>query len=345
VERLRLAELLTGFSLVADIGMGLSPGEAGRAALVAMELADAAAAADLSDIYYTTLLQHIGCTGYAHEAAAMLGGDEIAVKRAALRTDFGSTRDVLGSYLPHLAPAAGMLTRLRVAGTAALRAGEIVQGYTRSNCEVAARTAERVGLGQGVRNALLHIYEQWDGKGGPGRIGGETVAQPARIAQVSVTAALFHTLGGREAAVEALRRRAGAALDPGLVELVCAQSGRVLGVLDTADALTAAVQAEPEPRVRMSEPGLDSVCRAFGDAVDLKTPLHHGTPPAWPSWLRERGSSSGSMPPRWRRCAARGTSTTSDGPPSPTACGSTPGRCRGLRRSRCGSTPTTPSAS
>src|SRR5437870_5798253 len=39
VEPLRLAELLTGLSLVADIGMGLSPGEAGRAALVAVELA------------------------------------------------------------------------------------------------------------------------------------------------------------------------------------------------------------------------------------------------------------------------------------------------------------------
>ena len=31
MEPLRLAELLTGLSMVADIGMGLSPGEAGRA--------------------------------------------------------------------------------------------------------------------------------------------------------------------------------------------------------------------------------------------------------------------------------------------------------------------------
>jgi hypothetical protein len=151
VEPLRLAELLTGLSLVADIGMGLSPGEAGRATLVAMELAGVAGADEPSDVYYTTLLQHVGCTGYAHEAAVMLGGDEIAVKRAALRTDFGSPRDIFRSYLPHLAPTAGVLTRVRAAGTAAVRAREIVRGYSRSNCEVAAQTAGRIGLGEGVR--------------------------------------------------------------------------------------------------------------------------------------------------------------------------------------------------
>src|ERR1700676_1025839 len=94
-----LAELLAGMSLVADAGMGLEAGEAARAALVAVELAIAVGAPHPSDVYYTTLLQHIGCTAYAHEAAAMLGGDEIAVKSAAIRTDFGDPRDILRSYL------------------------------------------------------------------------------------------------------------------------------------------------------------------------------------------------------------------------------------------------------
>jgi HD-GYP domain-containing protein (c-di-GMP phosphodiesterase class II) len=241
-----------------------------------MELSEMAGADDPADVYYTTLLQHVGCTGYAHEAAVMLGGDEIAVKRAAVHTDFGSARDIVHSYLPHLAPTAGVLTRLRVAGIAAVRAREIVQGYSRSNCEVAAQTAERIGLGEGVRAALLDVYEQWNGKGGPRGIGGDAIAQPTRIAQVAVTASLFHTVGGREAAIEAVRHRAGASLDPALVGLVCAEPGRVLGVLDTADALAAAVKAEPGPLRRVSELGLDRVCRAFGDVVDLKTPLHHG---------------------------------------------------------------------
>ena len=172
-----LAELLSGLSMVADIGMGLEPGEAGRATLVAIELADAVDADSPADVYYTTLLQHVGCTAYAHEAAALLGGDEIAVKRAAVHTDFASPRDVLRNVPSEpraLLPS--LVTRVRAAGTAAVRGREIVQGYSRSNCEVAARTAERVGLSQQVRRALLDVYEQWNGKGGPTGIAGEQIA-------------------------------------------------------------------------------------------------------------------------------------------------------------------------
>jgi hypothetical protein len=75
-ERLRLAELLVGLSRVADIGMGFEPGEAARAAVIAAHLARALDAPEPSDVYYTALLQHVGCTAYAHEAAALLGGDD-----------------------------------------------------------------------------------------------------------------------------------------------------------------------------------------------------------------------------------------------------------------------------
>ena len=276
MELLRLAELLAGLSMVADIGMGLVPGEAGRAALVAVELADAVGAEHPSDVYYATLMQHIGCTGYAYEAARLLGGDEIAVKRAAIRTDFNKPLEVVRHYLPQLAPAAPLTTRIRVASTAALNARDIVQGYSRSNCEVAARTAERLGLGDRVRAALLDIYEQWDGKGGPRRLKDEAIAEPARIAQVAATAAIFHTVGGVDGAVAALRARAGYALDPRLCGIVCRAPARFLAPLIQSDPLAAAVNAEPLPAIQVSAFAIDRVCNAFGDAVDLKTPLHHG---------------------------------------------------------------------
>src|SRR5688500_17879531 len=78
--------------------MGQEPGQAARACLIATELARARNAPDLSSVYYTALLQHIGCTAYSHEAAALLGGDDVAVKAAALRTDFTAPRDVVVSY-------------------------------------------------------------------------------------------------------------------------------------------------------------------------------------------------------------------------------------------------------
>ena len=139
METLCLAELLAGMSVVADIGMGLEQGEAARAALVAVELAIAVGAPDPSDVYYTTLLQHIGCTAYAHEAAALLGGDEIAVKRAAMRTDFGNPGEVLRGYLPSLAPTARLSRRTC---PRALRS----PGVARANRGDASRAARCLGL-------------------------------------------------------------------------------------------------------------------------------------------------------------------------------------------------------
>jgi hypothetical protein len=212
MESLRLAELLAGLSHVADLGMGVQPGEAARATVVAMELADIAGAAQPQDVFYVTLLQHIGCTAFAHEAAAMFDGDEIAVKRAAVRTDFGDVRDIARSYLPHLAPDAGLSGRIRAAGTAMICAKALVAGYSQANCEVASQIASRLGLGDGVQGALLDIYEQWGGGGGPHAIRGEAIAQPARLAQVGAVVSLFASIGGVEAMRDALtRRRAGPA--------------------------------------------------------------------------------------------------------------------------------------
>jgi HD-GYP domain-containing protein (c-di-GMP phosphodiesterase class II)/DNA-binding CsgD family transcriptional regulator len=273
---LRLAELLVGLSGIADVGMGMEQGEAARAALLGVRLAEALGVRERSDVYYVTLLQHIGCTAYAHEAAALLGGDELAVKAAAIRTDFSSASDVLLGYLPRLAPGSGGLTRLRVAVTAATRARPIVAGYSRANCEVAARTAARVGLGPGIERGLLDIYEQWDGKGGPRRIRGDAIAETARIAQVACMAALFDRVGGVTAAASAVSRRAGRALDPSVAAAFCAGAGAMLGELSGTDVLPAAVAAEPGPVVMVSGAELDGVCRAFGDAVDLKSPWLHG---------------------------------------------------------------------
>ena len=274
----RLAQLLVGLSLVADVGMGLEPGEAARAAraaVLAARLTDDLGLAEPADVYYTTLLQHIGCTGYAHEAAAMLGGDEIAVKASAVRTDFARPRDVLVLYLPNLAPQAGLLTRLRAAGVAATRSGRIVAGYSRANCEVAALTGRRLGLGAGVEAGLLAVYEQVDGKGGPQRLRGDDIPIAARVAQVAVNASLFDRLGGRELAVEALRRRAGRTLDAELSAALCGRADDYLSELAAADVTAAAIAAEPAPAVVVGGERFDAVCAAFGDVVDLKSPYLH----------------------------------------------------------------------
>jgi HD-GYP domain-containing protein (c-di-GMP phosphodiesterase class II)/DNA-binding CsgD family transcriptional regulator len=275
---LRVAELLVGLSLVTDLGMGNAPGDAARSSFVATAIARELDLPDetVGDTYYTALLQHVGCTGYAHEAAALLGGDEIAVKAPSLRIDPDGLGDYLFAFLPRLAPSAPLPTRLRAAGAALAYGGRIKEGYSRTNCEVAAQIARRAGLSDGVARGLTDIYEQWNGKGGPGKLAGEDISPAARIAQVGAVAALFDRLGGRELALRVVGGRAGRSLDPAAADVFLRRGAEVLDLLETADVREALVAAEPEPALRVSERRLDEVCRAFGDVVDLKCPFHHG---------------------------------------------------------------------
>ena len=80
----RLADLLAGLSRLADLGFGLQAGEALRSCALATRFARSL---DLPDddvrtAFYTALLHHVGCTGYAHETARLFG-DELVLNAAA----------------------------------------------------------------------------------------------------------------------------------------------------------------------------------------------------------------------------------------------------------------------
>ena len=92
------ADLLAAVSVATDLGMGQEPEKAICACLVATALARRMGTpeADVTDVYYTALLRHLGCTATAHEEA-YLGGDELASRPAAERADFGNPRESFGS--------------------------------------------------------------------------------------------------------------------------------------------------------------------------------------------------------------------------------------------------------
>ena len=150
---------------------------------------------------------------------------------------------------------------------------KIDEELTRSNCEVAAHMARRLGLGTGVQGGLNEIYERWDGKGYPRKLSGDDLASALRPGRKSGGA--LRRLGGPELAVEVLGRRAGTALDPFIAEAFV-RCGRELTEIASSDASVAVIEAEPEPCRRVSEPDLDQVARAFADMVDLKSPFTHG---------------------------------------------------------------------
>ena len=101
--QLRLADVLAALSLSIDLGMAFPPEEALRATLLATGLARRLRLdeREVGDIYYTTLLRFVGCTAYAHEEAAMQGGDDIALRAAGAKIDRTTLATWSGSSFPN----------------------------------------------------------------------------------------------------------------------------------------------------------------------------------------------------------------------------------------------------
>jgi HD-GYP domain-containing protein (c-di-GMP phosphodiesterase class II)/DNA-binding CsgD family transcriptional regulator len=274
-ERVRLADLLAAVSVATDLGMGQEPEKAIRACLVATALARwmGTPEADISDVYYTALLRHLGCTATAHEET-YLGGDELASRPAAERADFGNPREAFALLL-QTGKGTGV-DRVRHLARA-LRAGKQgEQAILGALCEVGARLAERLGLGAGVRDGLYQAFERWDGTGTPQGLAAENICLPARLAEVAHQAVIFDRLGGPEAALAVIRRRAGGWFDPAVAEAFARSGAGILDEVGSGDVWTAVLQAEPAPRRTIGTEGLDGLARALADMVDLKSPFTLG---------------------------------------------------------------------
>jgi putative nucleotidyltransferase with HDIG domain len=126
---------------------------------------------------------------------------------------------------------------------------------------------------------LLHSMERWDGKGDGYRLAGDDIALPARLSAIATQAVLFDRLGGPDAAVAMVRRRAGGWFDPAVAERFGRVGADVLHRLAEADIWVEVLAAEPQPARQIPQPRLDDVARAFADMVDLLTPstLGHST--------------------------------------------------------------------
>jgi HD-GYP domain-containing protein (c-di-GMP phosphodiesterase class II) len=273
----RLADLLAGLSRLADLGFGLQAGEALRSCALAAGLARSL---DLPDdevraAFYTALLHHVGCTGYAHETARLFG-DELALNVAAGRTDPADRRDLLRTFLPVLTAGRPPLRRARLAVTALARGGRFGTAYATAACEVGREAARRLGLPEQVQRSVYHVYEEWRGGGDPAGLAGDDLPVGSRVARLTGIAVLFDTIGGVELAVEAVRRRGGGMLDPAMAGRFADRAEALLGELDAADPRTLVLEAEPRPVVSVPEGSLAGVAAVFADLADLKSPFTHG---------------------------------------------------------------------
>jgi HD-GYP domain-containing protein (c-di-GMP phosphodiesterase class II) len=247
-----------------------------RACLLATALARSLrlSESEAAAVYWTTLLRSVGCTATSHEYAAVFG-DDVAVRARADVADTTVPREAL-ALLWAMHPDERPGRRLRALAATAPRAKRASVEGARADCEVGARMARRFELDPAVEQALLQVFERWDGKGAPRRLRGEAIAPAARFAAVASAAVMFEQADGRPGALDALGGWAGRALDPSLVSALVRDGGELLDAAWPEDAWVAAVAAEPWVRRRVGGAQLDAIARAFADAVDLKTPFLHG---------------------------------------------------------------------
>jgi HD-GYP domain-containing protein (c-di-GMP phosphodiesterase class II) len=225
----------------------------------------------LSDIYYLSVLRHIGCTGAAVYGSRLAEGDDVDLFFNFVAADHGDMVQIMGKALTSLNRHRGLAVRARTTLNLMTRGNSAIKLMQASSCEGASRLGARLGMSAGVCAGLYEVYSRWDGKVYPGP-SGDAISLPARIVHLAHVAESFHRVGGRPAAVEVVRRRSGTQLDPGLARMFITNADALLAPTEAASVWDEALNAEPEPQRRLPRFRLEEIAAAFADFADLKSP-------------------------------------------------------------------------
>jgi HD-GYP domain-containing protein (c-di-GMP phosphodiesterase class II) len=275
-EPVRLAELVAALSLGIDLGFGQPMEHVLRQCLIALRLAELSGLDERERlvVYYTALLVNVGCHSDAHEQAKWFG-DDIALKSGKYRYEMRSLAGATAS-LRMMGAGHPALHRFRVGLEFTLGGWRDLDGMINNHSALARDLAGRLSLPESAQEAVGTAYEQWDGRGWPGRLEGEQIPVAARLAQLAEFVEVAHRIGGVDAAVELARRRAGGQFDPRLADLLCRDPGAVFDGLDAARTWDAVIGAEPALGVRLTGERFDAALLAVADFVDLKSPYTLG---------------------------------------------------------------------
>src|SRR5215831_13527499 len=246
---LRTADLMAALSLASDLAVGLPAERAVRSCYIAMHVADQMhlPADQQVDVYYAELSMDAGCTAWTSQLAGVILNDEIAARRdMVFHRNARDPGDVFGWMRSYVAPEASVPRRVRYGLQFALQGREFVREGFRNTCEVAQRFAHRLGMSEAVQDALLSVFEQWDG-GGPGGRQGEAIPLTSRIVFATSFFEALHQFGGRDAALDLARRKRGTAFDPAVVDafLAVTQKNGFWAGLEQESLWTTVLELEP----------------------------------------------------------------------------------------------------
>ncbi|HET7736588.1 MAG TPA: HD domain-containing phosphohydrolase [Nocardioidaceae bacterium] len=273
----RVAELVATLSLGTDLGLGQPMEHIIRTTLLSLRLADRLELDDeeRAEVYYTGLLAWVGCHTDAYEQAKWFG-DDLTAKAAGYDYDMGRLTSQLAYMVRSVGQGQSLLDRARLFAQLprAARRNQLVDLH--NHWQAADGLAQRLGLGQELRQSLSQSFERWDGKGLAG-LAQEEIRLPSRVVALADVLTVFHDARGPEAAVEVAQERRGTQFDPGLVDLFCAEPDELLVHADRGSSWRDVLEAEPAlARSTLSGAALDDALEAVADFADLKSPYTIG---------------------------------------------------------------------
>lgn len=280
-----LQEILVALSFALDLTEGAVPGHAIRSALMAVRIA-LAAGLDLPticDVYYATLLKDVGCSSNSARMCQIVGGDDRVLKAGAKLEDWTRPHRYKFSTIKLLweecLPGASMWKKsarlLKVGLTQHSNNRELIE----LRCDRGAQIVRKLGLGLDVAVAVRHLDEHWDGGGYPMQLQGNNIPVISRIMCIAQHLDAFCMDQGPQVAIETLRERSKRWFDPQLVKVVVDldKRGKLWRECLPGDSTDAAWQAvmrlHPDEQHLLSAMDIDTICEAFADVVDAKSPF------------------------------------------------------------------------
>lgn len=161
VPRLSRGSMLTVLSRAFDLAEGRRPGHAQRVAYIGVCLAGELGLepARIEEVYFACLLHDVGMS-------ATTGGPKLDPARAAkLISGAESGADMLGNLAPG-------------------QWADVIQAL-KLHCELGARVARKLGLGEAVARAVANHHDCWDGSGLPGTKPGGKSSLVSRVVAVA----------------------------------------------------------------------------------------------------------------------------------------------------------------
>jgi HD-GYP domain-containing protein (c-di-GMP phosphodiesterase class II) len=275
-HHLRLAELVVALSLATDIGSGVPMETMLATCLVSLRLGEALGLSDeeMYETYYLALLRHAGCTAESLRTAELSGNDKIAVTREFFKMNPTQPMQMMGvMWRSVVNPTRSAVERVGLL----MRLFSELPMVVVAQCEVAQQIAARLGFGERIQSGLLQFPERWDGKGFPQKLKGEAILRPVRIAQVAQEGVVLTQFFGLDAAVHAVRERAGVTLDPKIAETFCERAAQILQISPSVREDVLAL--EPGARPILLAEQMETATRTLADFTDLQTPFttNHST--------------------------------------------------------------------